>query len=194
MAIFNFNISVDTDNRKVIITDTETNTSKSVSFPLKSDKNDGVVEETTEPTLTLNAQKYTLNKAALELMRAKQGDRLIVAYGSNGKPVIGLQESFGVGGGNKLSSTNSVVCKGKDRELLSQFGDKFQLEPKENGIFWLINENTESKEELVLDENLQIPAENGMSNVPEVNIDDLLKDIELQDESNYTMSGLDFSF
>ena len=187
MAILNFKLSVDTDTGTCTVVPFE----EPVKKPSKKHE---VVEESTEPELLLQEGKYSFNKAAISLMQLRQGDRIVIAYEKDGRPVIGKQEFFGVGNGNKLSSANTVIYKGKDRSNLEKFGTKFQVEPKDNGIFYLVNDKTAAIGDVKLDDDLQVPAKGGMVNVPSFDLDDLLNDILLQDESNYTMKGLDFSF
>ena len=40
--------------------------------------------------------------------------------------------------GNKLSKTGTIVYKGKNNDVLAEFGDKFTLEQYENKIFQLV--------------------------------------------------------
>ena len=194
MAVFNFKISFDSDTQVLTATDLDTNRSRSVSFAPRTRKKASEVQESSEPELSVLERKYELNRAAISFMHLSPGDRLIIAFDGTGHPVIGKQEFFGIKGGNKLSKQFTVVFDGKNREPLVKFGTKFQIEPKDNGIFYLINENVRKKDDIVLDENLQIPASGGIAEIPDINIDDLFKNISLEDESNYVMHGFDFKF
>ena len=79
-------------NREVINDDIKP--VKKASTPKKkSSKN-----ESSEPQIILEDNKYTLNSAAVELMGVEPDDRLDIKFEKNGKlmiPIIGTNESFG---------------------------------------------------------------------------------------------------
>lgn len=59
-------------------------------------------EESSEPQLILENNKYILNTAAIELMNLTPDSKLDIKYEKNGKnmtPVIGTDEIFGTKGG-----------------------------------------------------------------------------------------------
>lgn len=73
-------------------------------------------EESIEPELTLEDNKYCLNSAAIELMDVTPNNKLDIKYEKNGNtmvPVIGTDEAFGTKGGNKLTKSNTVAYRGR---------------------------------------------------------------------------------
>lgn len=101
------------------------------------------VYETNDPQITLDASKYTLNPAAAEMLGVVAGDRIDIKYqviDGIEYPVIGTEESFGSGGGNKLTKSLTVAYRGKNNDRLLKFGDVFTVTPMKdlNGLFVLI--------------------------------------------------------
>lgn len=104
-------------------------------------------EESIEPELTLEDNKYCLNSAAIELMDITPNNKLDIKYEKNGNtmvPVIGTDEAFGTKGGNKLTKSNTVACRGSKNEELSKYGRVFKLIPHgtKDGLFILIGDST----------------------------------------------------
>ena len=133
-------------------------------------------EESFEPLLTLEDNKYCLTQAAVDLMGVEPNCKLDIKYEKRGKetiPVIGSDESFGTHSGNKLNKSLTVACRGSKNEELSKYGTEFILVPHEtkDGIFVLQNEY--AKLERALDDTLEKPDK------PEEEIG--LPDIDLQD-------------
>lgn len=101
-------------------------------------------EESSEPLLTLEDNKYILTQAACDLLGVIAGDKIDIKYDKKNKkdfiPVIGSDESWGTKQGNKLTKSNTVVCKGSKNDELSKYGNEFKLEPADKpGIFYLIS-------------------------------------------------------
>lgn len=169
--------------------DTETGEMTTKCISRKIDKNIEVVDakpakraskakknESSEPTLTLEENKYCLNQAAADLMGVEPDCKLDIKYEKRGKetvPVIGTDTAFGTKQGNKLTKSLTVACRGSKNEELSKYGTEFILVPHEtkDGIFVLQNED--AKLERALDDTLEKPDE------PEEEIE--LPDIDLQD-------------
>lgn len=189
MAILSFNFTIDTDTLEISVSDAEM--TKSRSLPLKKDKKTSDEEESTEPILTLYNTKYELNNAAMEVLGVKPGDRLMICFDKEGKPLIGRQEVFGDESGNKISNSNTVSFRGSGNTELAKFGSKFTLVKKDYGIFYLTNDSMGKP--LELDENIQIPVDGGASDVPDVDIESLFAGFDF-DESKYDVSATDFSF
>lgn len=134
-------------------------------------------EESSEPTLTLEENKYCLNQAAADLMGVEPDCKLDIKYEKRGKetiPVIGTDSAFGTKQGNKLTKSLTVACRGSKNEELSKYGTEFILVPHEtkDGIFLLQNEDV--KLERALDDTID------KGDKPEEEID-LPMDIDLQD-------------
>lgn len=151
------------------------------------------VENTTnEPTLTLESNKYVLNKAAVELMNVEWGSRLFIGYKTVNSivyPVIGTDEAWETQCGNKLTKNFTVSCKGSSNEILSRYGKIFTLSKlKENeNLFILIGDTN-----IEADDNIELPSketeidktEETVSNNMAFSIPDT--DLEVEDMLNST--------
>lgn len=76
--------------------------------------------------LILEEMKATLDDELVAALNAKVGDRVeIQCIDMNGTliPSIFVSE-----GGNKLTKSNTICCKGEKRNLLAQFGSNFVAE------------------------------------------------------------------
>ena len=77
--------------------------------------------------LKIENNKLILSPELVSLLRASPGDRLIIGFSViDGKlfPVISKNE-----GGNVLTKSNTISFKGKQKEMLLQFGDEFTISP-----------------------------------------------------------------
>lgn len=125
-------------------------------------------EESTTPQLILEDNKYCLNTAAVELMQVGPDSKLDIKYEKRGKqmiPVIGTDEAFGTKGGNKLTKSNTVACRGSKNEELSKYGTEFTIlaHDSKEGLFILSSGEIpipQDKEELNGDENIALEDEN----------------------------------
>lgn len=145
-------------NREVINDDLP-KAKKKTSSTKKSTK-----DENPEPELILEDNKYSLNTAAIELLGVEADDRLDIKFEKRDKarvPVIGCNTAFGTQGGNKLTKSNTVSFRGKNHDLLEEYGTVFSLkETDKEGIFELIGDKPipEEKEDdnvKVVDEELE---------------------------------------
>lgn len=144
-------------------------------------------EESSSPELTLEDNKYCLNSAAVELMGVTPDNKLDIKYEKNGStmvPVIGTDEAFGTKGGNKLTKSNTVACRGSKNEELSKYGRVFSLTPHatKEGLFVLTGDATpvaipdgdenialsESDEDLPLDIDLSALVDEKDANIEEI--------------------------
>lgn len=146
------------------------------------------VQENPEPILTLEDNKYVLTTGAVELLGVEAGDKIDIKFQKIGKqtiPVIGSDDAFGTKGGNKLTKTNTVSCRGKANDELSAFGTEFTLEehPNKKGLFILRGENTPN-----------VTPEK--ENTPEPEDDDLGEDLidDEEEEESVEISEEDFNF
>lgn len=110
-------------------------------------------DESSEPTLILEENKYCLNQAAANLMEVEPDCKLDIKYERRGKetiPVIGTDTVFGTKQGNKLTKSLTVACRGSKNEELSKYGTEFILVPHEtkDGIFVLENKNAKLEQAL----------------------------------------------
>lgn len=137
-------------------------------------------EESSEPTLTLEDNKYCLNQAAADLMGVEPDCKLDIKYEKRGKdsiPVIGTDEAWKTKGGNKLTKSLTVACRGSKNEELSKFGHEFTLVPhdKKDDLFILQSgdvkldlEETEVDDLDKLEEEISLPID--------VDLQDLIDD------------------
>lgn len=100
-------------------------------------------EESPDPQLILEENKYSLNSAAIALMNVSSDDKLDIKYEKRDKvmvPVIGTDENFHTKGGNRLTKSNTVAFRGNKNAELAKYGDIFSIKPHEEkeGLFILI--------------------------------------------------------
>lgn len=161
---------------------------KSVEATKKPKK---VKNESTTPELTLEDNKFCLNNAAIELMGLTPDSKLDVKYEKRDSgmiPVIGTDEAFGTKGGNKLTKSNTVACRGSKNEELSKYGRVFSITPHstKEGLFILTGDAT------------SVTASQGDENI---SIDDADEDLPLDldlsalvDEKDANIEEIDSSY
>lgn len=150
-------------------------------------------EDSAEPQITLEANKYILNKAAATLMGVEWENRLDIKYqpiekGGMMFPIIGTDTAWKTKSGNKLTKSLTVSCRGNANELLSKYGDTFTVTPWKGheGLFVMIGNKDRSEEEpTVKDNNISIKED-------ENPVEDLPLDTELDDDEAYKIE--DYSF
>lgn len=148
-------------------------------------------EEISTPQLILEDNKYCLNTAAIELMQVGPDSKLDIKYekrGSTMVPVIGTDEVFKTKGGNKLTKSNTVACRGSKNEELSKYGHVFDIKPHDSkdGLFILVGDST-PEINLPKDENIAIDGSD----------EDLPLDVDLSaliDEKDANIEEIDSSF
>ena len=143
-----------------------------------------VVEDNSSPQLTLEDNKYRLNTAAIELMGVSAESKIDIKYEKQGKsmiPVIGTDEAFGTRGGNRLSKSNTVACRGSKHEELIKYGTVFQIVPHDSKAGLFILKGDAQIETLDGDENVSIDEEIDISQL----IDD--KDVEEINSFDFTL-------
>lgn len=186
-----FNFMVDTSTGQFEIVNTETGEVKEGKFNkvpkqkvVKQNKN-----ESPDPQVILEDNKYKLNNAAIELLNAEPGCKIEINYEPlNGvlTPVIGKSELFGNTGGNKLTKSLTVSCRGKANEQLSKYGTIFQLKEKQEGVFFLIGDKQPEKVEE--SDDIELPSDE-----PETDLSD--DDLELSDLiDDNDLTAQDFNF
>ena len=183
-----YEMSVDTETGEVLETKL---IDRSVNKPVKAMKataNEAVQDDEKEPKLYLEDNKCRLNSKAISLMGISPGDKLDIKYddGKNGSvPIIGTDEAFGTKGGNKLTKSNTIACRGSKNEELSKYGKEFVLatHPSKAGLFVLTSEEV-AVDQLVRDDNINIDTPEGI---------DL--DLEgLVDDEDANVSSIDTNF
>ena len=148
-------------------------------------------EENSSPQLILEDNKYCLNSAAIELLGVTPDDKLDIKYEKRGNtmvPVIGTDEAFGTKGGNKLTKSNTVACRGSKNEELSKYGHIFDIKPHDSkeGFFILIGDSTP---ELISSKDDNIAIDESEEDLPlDVDI------TALTDEKDVNIEEIDSSF
>ena len=168
MSKFKFELTIDTENGEFSVVSINTGEIKTVSLPKRAAKK-AKKEESSSPQLILEDNKYCLNSAAVELMGVTSDNKLDIKYEKRGNimvPVIGTDEAFKTKGGNKLTKSNTVACRGSKNEELSKYGHVFEIAPHDSkdGLFILtgdsVPETVSSKDENIAidktDENLPL--------------------------------------
>lgn len=183
-----YEMSVDTETGEVLETKL---IDRSVNKPVKAMKataSEAVQDNDKEPKLYLEDNKCRLNSKAVSLMGISPGDKLDIKYdeGKNGSvPIIGTDEAFGTKGGNKLTKSNTIACRGSKNEELSKYGKEFVLavHPSKAGLFVLTSEEV-AIDQLVGDDNVNVDTPEGI---------DL--DLEgLVDDKDANVSSIDTNF
>lgn len=180
----------------------ETNEYKPIGDPevVKSTKKQAITEESSEPQLILLDNKYSLNSAALELLGVTAGDKIDIRYQiieNINYPIIGSSTSWKSTSGNKLTKSSTVSYRGKANEMLSTFGDTFDLTSwtGHDGLFILIG-----NKEQVIDPNIEVKTDNSVevdkpieaTTEEDDSLDEFLNTDESQD--NYELSNFKFKF
>ena len=143
-----------------------------------------VSEDNSSPQLTLEDNKYRLNTAAIELMGVSAESKIDIKYEKQGKsmiPVIGTDEAFGTRGGNRLTKSNTVACRGSKHEELVKYGNIFQIIPHDSKAGLFILKGDAQIDTLDGDENVSIDEEIDISQL----IDD--KDVEEINSFDFTL-------
>ena len=183
-----YEMSVDTETGEVLETKL---IDRSVNKPVKAMKataNEAVQDDEKEPKLYLEDNKCRLNSKAVSLMGISPGDKLDIKYddGKNGSiPIIGTDEAFGTKGGNKLTKSNTIACRGSKNEELSKYGKEFVLavHPSKAGLFVLTSEEV-AVDQLVGDDNVNIDTPEGI----DLNLEGLV------DDKDANVSSIDTNF
>ena len=183
-----YEMSVDTETGEVLETKL---IDRSVNKPVKAMKataNEAGQDDDKEPKLYLEDNKCRLNSKAISLMGISPGDKLDIKYdeGKNGSvPVIGTDEAFGTKGGNKLTKSNTIACRGSKNEELSKYGKEFVLaeHPSKAGLFVLTSEEV-AVDQLVGDDNVNIDTPEGI----DLNLEGLV------DDKDANVSSIDTNF
>lgn len=132
----------------------------------------------TNNKIMLNGSTLKLTDAVLTALGVSVGDRLCVRF--NPKPVI-LRPDIAneSNGGNLITKTMTLSCKGKTSELLTKFGTEFDFTGQSDG-YVVLTATTE-------DANLQADKEKEKINLSELDEDDFAlpqsKFAELENEN-----------
>lgn len=154
-----YEMTINTDTGEILKTEL---VKRTIDTP-KTKKNMLVQDDNPEPTLYLEENKYRLNNAAIQLMGLKSDSKILIKYEENDgtiTPVIGTNLAFHVSGGNRLTKSNTVGCRGNNHDELASYGTVFKIEPHPNreGLFVLISDTP--KQVLNGDENIKVEEMN----------------------------------
>lgn len=198
MARIKFELTFDTNDGSFSVVNMETGEIQEITTP-KTKKNTSTKKPKDDgdptPKIVLDDNKYSLNSAAAALL-LNEGDenRLEIKFTKNGN--IKVPTITNSNGGNKVTKSNTVSCRGKAHEALSEYGTVFTLTPYpgKSGVYIMTGDN--AIQPLEGDENISIPVKDEKPATPvateddDLNLDDFLGD----DEDNTTeMSSFDFS-
>jgi hypothetical protein len=157
-----------------------------------SSKTTKKADEDPEPKVTLEDNKYSLNTAALTLLGVEADDRIDIKFEKREKgrvPVIGNNVYFGTQGGNRLTKSGTVSYRGKNHDLLEEYGTVFTLkETDKEGIFEMIGDKPIPEEKK--DENIKIEDEE----VEEIGRPEDLIGLVDGDATEANAEDLDFNF
>lgn len=183
-----YEMSVDTETGEILETKLiDRNVNKPVKA-VKTVQRENIQDEEKEPKLYLEDNKCKLNSAAVSLMGISPGDKLDIKYdeGKNGSiPILGTDDAFGTKGGNKLTKSNTIACRGSKNEELSKYGKEFVLtaHPSKDGLFVLTSEEV-AIDQLTGDENVNIDTPEGI----DLNLEGLV------DDKDANVSAIDSNF
>lgn len=142
-----------------------------------------------DATITLESNKLVLNDAAISLLETFPNDRLTIQYhkdGNNYFPIIARDSTLNVKGGNLLTKSKTISCRGKANDKLSEYGSIFKLEEKSPGIFIMkgdkeykpyktVDSNIQIDEDLEHDlEKIDMSSDLDLDNIEEINFNDVL--------------------
>lgn len=159
---------------------------------VKTPKKKTVQDEGEEPKLILEENKYRLTGAAISLMGLDEDSKLVIKYEdtkSGSIPIIGTNVAFGISSGNKLTKSNTVACRGNNRDELAKHGTEFTLVPhpsKEN--LFILHSGEKQIDQIIEDDNVKVEGDEGK---------DLPFDLdlgELVDEQDANITEVDANF
>lgn len=187
-----FTIKFDTETEEFSIVNVSTGEMKKQKISHKEKE-----EKSTEPELLLSENRYILNKAALELIGAKPGDKIDIKFDINGVPVIALSSAFGTPDtGNVLTKIGSVRYSGTNQKKLAEYGNKFSIEihPQNEGVFVLKNDLTPVFSEEVPEKSSADILGNDNDDIDAL-LDDLVEEEQQEEliEEEHTIRALDFT-
>lgn len=173
-----YELTLDKTTGAIQLINTATGEVQEVTIKKKTSRKKKVEDNDPTPKVTLLEGKYQFNNAAVELMGIEPDDRIDIKYERKNKqetPVIGTDEVFKTKGGNRLTKTYTVSCKGEKRERLSKYGDVFEVKPHPSteGLFILVGNTPEP---VVEDEpEVELPDDDMEVDLA---LDDLVEDVD----------------
>lgn len=151
------------------------------------------VEDNGEPSILLTDNKYILNKLATELLEVEPGDRIDIKYQMVDNltyPIIGSSKAWKSEGGNKITKSLTVSCRGQANSLLSQYGKTFTLSPwiGHPGLFTMLG-----------DEHPVVEQDSNIKVTESPDIEDDIKEVDNQpnedifkETDNFDLTDIDF--
>jgi hypothetical protein len=180
MVTFNYNSDTDTvSDVKCIIDGIEKK--KRTTKKVKD-----IVEDNSDPLITLEANKLVFNNNAILQMNLAYEDRVIIKYEKkNNKifPIIGKDLSFDEeGSGNKVTKSYTVGYRGNANTILSEYGTEFTIEEYKEGIWKLISTDNNLTNDKVTD-SIEILIEKA---------DNVEADLLIEGDENYKIDDFNF--
>lgn len=159
---------------------------------VKTPKKKTVQDDGEEPKLILEENKYRLTNAAISLMGLDEESKLVIKYEdtkSGSIPIIGTNVAFGISSGNKLTKSNTVACRGNNREELAKHGTEFTLVPhpsKEN--LFILHSGEKQINQIIEDDNVKIEGDEDKDLPFDLDLS------ELVDEQDANITEVDANF
>lgn len=97
-------------------------------------------EMASEPIITLDPNKLIFNNKAIADLELVYEDRVVIEWKHVGKKMIPTIRKDSESG-NKVTKSNTVVCKGKSNTVLAEVGNEFTIVPFEGveGVWTLVS-------------------------------------------------------
>ena len=116
------------------------------------------VLDLTNPMLHVLDNKLQLSESAMNLIGVTANERVTITYWQNSDgshtPIIGKSEVFtDKDGGNRVTQSNTISFRGRQRDTLLIYGDAFKVEEFKDGMFWLTPVKSEDKPNDLQEEN-----------------------------------------
>lgn len=134
-VIVTFEFDTDTDSVKNVKCSVDGVEKKKTSTRKKEEV---VKEMEKQAIITLEETKLVLNNKAVADLGATSENRVLIRFEQKGKtvfPIISTDDEKG----NKLTKAGTVAYKGKQNEVLAEFGTTFTLVPFKEGLFKLVS-------------------------------------------------------
>ena len=141
-----YQVKVDTDTGEMTTKCISRKIDKS-NFEVSENKKTIIKNDTSEPMLYLDSNKFTLNQSAINLTGFNPENKITIEYGNidgNIIPLLKIDEKSG----NRLTKSHTVSYRGNKNKTLSEYGSEFKLEkhPELDNIFILKSDKEPIKE------------------------------------------------
>lgn len=165
-----YQVSIDAETGEMTTKCLSRTIDKAISV-VESKKPKKLKSESTSPILTLEENKCILTQTAVDLMNIKVDDKIDIKYEKIDKkivPIIGTDEAFQSKGGNRLTKSNTIACRGSKNTELAKYGSEFNIIPhpsKENLFILKPTNEIEEQEVEDIDIDLQDLIDNDVKEI-----------------------------